>query len=128
MKTILTFAFVAFLAVTTSAVATNVHPSYVQGITNSCFSYFRVHRQQNGAGLMWAVNQQGVAEFKIERSYDGGGRWEDATTLSANGGAQYRYTDRDALPGYITYRITATMADGSTSQSQLETVRIVSRK
>lgn len=128
MKTILTFAFVAFLAVTTSAVATNVHPSYTQGITNSCFSYFRIHRQQNGAGLMWAVNQQGVTEFKIERSYDGGGRWEGAGVLPGDGGAQYRYTDRDALPGYITYRITATMADGSTSQSQLETIRIVSRK
>lgn len=128
MKTILTFAFVAFLAVTTSAVATNVHPSYTQSATSSCFSYFRVHRQMNGAGLLWAINQPGVTEFKIERSYDGGEFYEEVTTLPAHSAAQYRFTDGGVFPGYISYRITAFMADGTESISQVETVRIVSRK
>lgn len=128
MKTILTIAFVAFLAITTSAVATNVHPSYTQSTTNSCFSYFRAHRQMNGAGLMWAVNQQGITEFKIERSYDSGTNYEPVSTVAAHGSAQYRYTDREVLPGFVTYRITAVLADGSTSESQLQTIRIVSRK
>lgn len=127
MKTILTIAFVAFLAITTSAVATNVHPSYTQGTTNSCFSYFRAHRQMNGAGLMWAVNQQGVSEFKVEFSYDGD-FYEEVATVPAHGSAQYKYTHRDVLPGILYYRIKAVMTDGSTNDSQPQTVRIVSRK
>lgn len=127
MKTILTFAFVAFLAITTSAVATDVHPSYTQGTTTSCFSYFRVHRQQNGAGMMWAVNHTDVTDFKIERSYDGE-FFEEVTALPGNGASAYRFTDKEVFPGYIHYRITALRADGSTEQSTVEMIRIVSRK
>lgn len=128
MKTFLTIAFVAFLAITTSAVATNVHPSYTQSTTNSCFSYFRVHRQMNGAGLMWGVNQQGIAAFKIERSYIGDEFYEEIATVPANGAAQHKFTDRQSTPGFLTYRITAIMADGTTSMSGAETVRIVARR
>lgn len=127
MKTILTFAFVAFLAITTSAVATDVHPSYTQNTATSCFSYFRVHRQQNGAGMMWAVNHADISDFKIERSYDGE-YFEEVTDLPCNGAAQYRFTDSDLFPGYIHYRITAVKTDGTTVQSTVETIRIVSRK
>ena len=90
MKTILTIAFVAFLAVTTSAVATDVHPSYTQSTTSPEFGYFRVHRQQNGAGMMWSINRPDVASFKIERSYDGE-FFEEVTALPGNGAAQYRF-------------------------------------
>lgn len=128
MKTFLTIAFVAFLAITTSAVATNVHPSYTQGTTNSCFSYFRAHRQMNGVGMMWAVNQQGISRFKIERSYDGFEFVEGAMEVPAHGGSQYRFTDREALPGFVSYRITAILDDGSSSTSQVQTVRIIARK
>jgi hypothetical protein len=126
MKTILTFAFVAFLAITTSAVATDVHPSYTQTTASSCFSNFRVHRQQNGAALMWSVNTD-ISQFKIERSFDGD-FFEDVTVVPGNGAAQHRYTDRDIFPGYVYYRITALKTDGTTEQSAVEMVRIVSRK
>jgi hypothetical protein len=128
MKTFLTIAFVAFLAITTSAVATNVHPSYTQSTTNSCFSYFRAHRQMNGVGMMWAVSQQGVSRFKIERSYDGFEFVEGTIEVPAHGGAQYRFTDRDAMPGFVSYRIIAIMEDGTTNESQTQTVRIIARK
>lgn len=128
MKTFLTIAFVAFLAITTSAVATDVHPSYTQSTNSSPFSYFRVHRQMNGAGLMWGVNQQGVSAFKIERSYIGDEFYEEIGTVPAGGRAQHRFTDRESSAGNLTYRITAIMADGSTVMSQPETVRIVARK
>ena len=127
MKTILTFAFVAFLAITTSAVATNVHPSYAQGATNSCFNYFRVHRQQSGAGMTWAVNQADITGFKIERSYDGE-FFDEVAELPCDGAAQHRFRDSDLLPGYIYYRITAVKSDGTSEQSVVETIRIVSRK
>lgn len=127
MKTILTLAFVAFLTVTTSAVATDLHPSYTQNTTNSCFSFFRVHRQQNGAGMMWGVNKQGVKEFLVERSEDGQ-YFEAVTTLPANGAAQYRHTDNEVFPGLISYRITAVMEDGSNEVSPIQQVRIVSRR
>ena len=127
MKTILTVAFVAFFAITTSAVATTVPPAYTQSTTNSCFSYFRAHRQQNGVGMMWAVSQAGVVAFNIERSYDGE-YFDPVTTVAGNGAAQYRFTDQDTYPGVLYYRIVAVMEDGSTDESPVETVRIVSRK
>jgi hypothetical protein len=127
MKTFLTIAFVAFLAVTTSAVATTVHPSYTQSAATSCFSYFRAHRQLNGVSMMWGVSQQGAKQFKIERSYDGE-FFDEVAEVTAHGGAQYRYIDREVFPGYITYRITATMEDGTIQLSQFQTVRIVVRK
>lgn len=127
MKTILTFAFVAFLAVTTSAVATDVHPSYTQNTTNSCFSYFRAHRQHNSIGMMWAVNQQGVKEFLIERSYDSD-YYEVVTTVPGNGAGQYKHMDSEIFPGNISYRITAFMDDGTKSVSEVQQVRFVSRR
>ena len=128
MKTFLTIAFVAFLAITTSAVATNVHPSYTQSTTNSCFSYFRAHRQMNGVGMLWAVTQQGITKFKIERSYDGFESLDAAIEVPSHGGAQYRFTDREAFPGFVSYRITAYLEDGSASTSQVQTVHIIKRK
>jgi len=127
MKTILTIAFVAFLAVTTSAVATDVHPSFAQAAATTGFNYFRVHRQHSGAGMTWSVNHPNVTDFKIERSYDGE-FFEEVTSLPCNGAAQYRFTDTDLFPGYIHYRITAMTSDGSVIQSSVETIRIVSRK
>lgn len=127
MKTILTIAFIAFLTITTSAVATNVHPSYTHGTTSSCFSYFRVHRQMNGAGLMWGVNQQGISKFIVELSYDGE-YYDKVEEVPAHGSSQYRFTHRDAFPGLLHYRLTAVMADGSTSEAPVQTVRIIARK
>jgi hypothetical protein len=123
MKTILTFAFVAFLAVTTSAVATDVHPSYTKSTATSCFSFFRVHRQHNGATMTWAVNHTGISGFKIERSEDGLNFVEVATDLPCNGTSQHRFTDDEVSPGLILYRITA-LADGTAVESAEETIRI----
>ena len=81
----------------------------------------------NGVGMMWAVNQQGVKEFKIEYSYDGE-FFDVLTTVPAHGSAQYRFTHRETMPGFVHYRIKAVMADGTDSDSQVQTVRIVSRK
>jgi hypothetical protein len=128
MKTILTIAFVSFLAITTSAVATDVHPSYTQAAANPPgFTYFRVHRQQAGAGMMWSVNHPDVSSFKIERSYDGE-FFDEVTELPNNGAARFQFTDKEVFAGYIHYRITALTSDGATIQSSVETIRIVARK
>jgi len=128
MKTILTIAFVSFLAITTSAVATDVHPSYTQATANPPgFSYFRVHRQQTGAGMMWSVNHPDVASFRIERSYDGE-FFDEVAVVENNGAARHQFTDKEIFPGYIHYRITAMTSDGTVVVSPVEMIRIVSRK
>jgi hypothetical protein len=127
MKTILTFAFVAFLAVTTSAVATNVHPSYTQSPANSCFNYFRAHRQANAAGLLWSVNQPGITSFVVERSYFGD-VYEPVGEVACNGAGQHKFLDTEVFPGTIYYRVIAVKADGGTETSSVAVLRIVSRR
>ena len=128
MKTILTTVFVAFLAITTSAVATDApkHTKSASVTQSSCFNYFRAHRQAQGVGMSWAVNASDVVSFIIERSYDGE-YYEDAGVMGCSGGMQHRFVDSDVFPGIIYYRIQAVKADGTKECSAVESVRIVRR-
>lgn len=128
MKTILTTVFVAFLAITTSAVATDApkHTKTASVTQNSCFNYFRAHRQAQGVGMSWAVGSGDVVSFVVERSYDGE-YYEPVGTMGCSGGMQHRFVDSDVFPGIIYYRIQAVKADGTKECSAVESVRIVRR-
>ncbi|HEU0110349.1 MAG TPA: hypothetical protein VFQ73_05700 [Flavisolibacter sp.] len=96
--------------------------------TYNCFSYFKAHRQgKAGVGMNWSVASTDIVEFVIERSYDEE-YFETAGTVGFNGATSYKFTDNDVYPGYITYRITAVKADGTTECSPVEKIRIVQRR
>lgn len=130
MKTLFTIAFVAFLAVTTSAVATDVHPSIAQKTMTGGFDVFRAHRQADGAALTWSCTTPGVVGFTVERSWEAefiGS--EILATVSCHGTGSHKFMDEVANPGYNYYRITALGADGKPiAQSSVAAVRIVQRK
>ena len=127
MKTIFTTIFVAFLAFTTSAVATDSAPSgYSEKKPTSCFNYFRAHRQGHGVGMTWSVGTGDVVSFVVERSYDG--EYYDAVSgIACNGAMQHKFIDSDIFPGTIYYRVRAVKADGTSECSNVESVRIVKR-
>lgn len=107
----------------------NVKAGYVQG---PVFTSFSTHRQGKGIALTWSVESTaGVVNFTIQKTYedvtDPYAVWEDVTSLPEDGSRSYKFTDDNVFPGFISYRITATLIDGTTVQSGISTVQIVSR-
>lgn len=128
MKTILTIAFMSVLAFTTSAVATNVSSEEVQVNNNSCFNYFRAHRQAKAVALSWSINSPEVVAFKIELSFDGGYDYYPVETINSNGAGQYKFMDYNAGGGNLYYRIQAVYEDGTCEISKVEFVKLMVRK
>lgn len=86
------------------------------------------HRQQQGVGLSWTMlTSAGITGFVIERSYDGI-YFEEIDQVGSEASGRNRYNDNAVYPGYIYYRVTAIMENGSVETSATVVVRIVSRK
>jgi len=129
MKTLITIAFLSFITVTTSAVGTNVDQTANASVSTTLdngFKYFRVHRQAAGVAMSWASSSPDVAQFVVERSYDGE-YFEEVSNVPSNGNGMHKYNDQDVFPGIIYYRIKAIKENGSEEYSVVETVRIVRR-
>jgi hypothetical protein len=122
-------ALVSYLAVAAMIVASSFTVSQQKQLNqqapSSCFGRFNVHRAgKSGIALTWTVTENGIAQFQVERSYDGE-FFDPVTTLDFNGSSSYKTKDTDVFPGVIYYRITAVKSDGSTECSPVESVRIV---
>ncbi len=91
------------------------------------FSTFHVHRQGDFASLNWNVNSDNIASFSIERSYDND-FFSFLINVTPDAGRWNRYLDTSVEPGFIYYRITAVMNDGSVEESTVEMVKIVKHK
>lgn len=127
MKTLVSyFAFAALVLTSSFTIDTQEKLNQQSQSTNSCFSFFRAHRQAKGVAMSWAVSAPDVVQFVVERSYDDY-YYETAGSVNYNSASTYKFQDNDVFPGYVTYRITAIKADGSTECSPTERVRIVKR-
>ena len=125
MKTLISFVAVgAFILM--SSFTIDVQQNLNQKSTTNCFNYFRTHRQGKAIAMTWSISSADVTQFIVEKSYDGE-YYEPACSVNYNGGSSYKFIDNDVFPGYVSYRITAVKADGSTESSPVETVRIVQR-
>jgi len=127
MKTIPFLALFATLILTTSYVSAVITPEKSVSIAVNDFNHFRVHRQANDVALSWAVNAANVSSFTIERSWDGE-FFDEAATFPAQGSGTHKYLDSPGGGGTFFYRITAVMEDGSSVQSDVQSVRLVKRK
>ncbi len=93
------------------------------------FGYFRIHRQASDVSLNWGISDpSSVVSFRIERSFDGDWFFEIDEVNCSPGNATYKYRDTGAFPGYLYYRVIAHLADGTTINSDVEMIRIVSKK
>jgi len=112
-----------------NSVETKLKAEYVQ---SPVFTSFSTHRQGKGIALNWDVEATaGVINFSIQRTYeditDPYAVWEDVISLPADGSKFYRYTDGNVSPGFISYRILASLGDGTIAESGISTVQIISR-
>jgi hypothetical protein len=106
-----------------------VKAGYVQ---SPVFTSFSTHRQGKGIALSWAVETTAsVVSFSIKKTYedttDPYAFWEDVISLPDDGSRSYRFTDDNVFPGFISYRISALLSDGTIVESGISTVHIVSR-
>ena len=106
-----------------------VKAGYVQ---SPVFTSFSTHRQGKGIALSWAVETNaGVVSFSIQKTYedttDPYAFWEEVSSLPDDGSKSYRFTDDNVFPGFVSYRISALLNDGTIVESGISTVQIVSR-
>lgn len=128
MKTIFSIvcALLVVSAATSSPLIKGNQAQYIKATASDEFVRFNAHRQQAGIMLSWVFsNPTNAVSFRIERSYDGSSfEIIDEVPTSATGNRN-QYKDNSVFPGYIYYRVSALMYDGSTISSQVEMVRIV---
>jgi len=103
----------------------------VEQVLSTTFDFVRTHRQGKGISVAWGVtSSNGVVKFAVKKTYedpsDPYAYWEEAATTSCNGSKSYKVKDENVFPGYINYRVVAEMADGSTVESAVKTVHVVS--
>ena len=132
MKTILVYSvcFLLFFSSFAHPVANYDLKFHVAGSKpyNEVFGRFHAHRQHNGIALTWyTINVENVNSFIIERSYDGI-YFENIDEVAVSNSADNHYNDNQVFPGYLYYRIGAVMNDGTILYSDIEMIRIVSRK
>lgn len=100
-----------------------VAPNFV---SSSTFGFFNAHREGRSAvGLMWKTSAASdVVSFQIEKSYDG--EFFDPVAGQANNHASiYTWKDSNVFPGYIYYRVAASMSNGDIIYSDVAMVHIV---
>jgi len=126
MKILPFIALFAVLIFTSSYVSSKIDAPQETTAQTGTFKQFRVHRQGTDVALAWSVSTSNIAEFRIERSYDGE-FFEPVGSMACTGTSTHQYKDVSVFPGTIWYRIVAIKADQSIESSATETVRIVKR-
>ena len=93
------------------------------------FDFVRSHRQGRGATITWSFSSGGATSFALQRTYedpsDPYSVWEPVCSMANNSSRSYKHTDENVYPGYVNYRVVALMSDGSTTTSDVTSVRIV---
>lgn len=130
-KTMSVFLFLLMASGASFAISSQQSPlvfTSIKNHANNQFGMFLIHRQGKDVAMMWTVANPGqVARYEIFRSYDGE-FFDIIKDMPANSGSRCRYTDRDVYAGYIHYKVRAIMHDESVVESEIETIRIVSRR
>lgn len=138
MKTQFNIAVIAMAFVTLSA---SPNPETVKNVAQQTkqvlqqapagFGFFRVHRQgKDGVTTTWGMGSEtGITGYVVQRTYSDPSDpygWENVCAMACNGTRSYKWTDEGIFPGFISYRIVATMSgNGSEIVSDVETIHIM---
>lgn len=99
---------------------------------NPSFTFLRTHRQARNVVATWGLSStEGVIGFIVEKTYedptDPYAYWECICNLPCAPARSFTTKDTQVFPGFIHYRITAQMDNGSSVVSEISTVHIVSK-
>jgi hypothetical protein len=136
MKTQLsTFAFALITLVAAAYTSpTGVKPAPETTISQpqaAGFAFFRTHRQGKGITASWGMTaNSGVSGFTVKKTYedpsDPYAEWQTVAAGQCDGSRSYKCTDANVSPGFVNYKVVAELSDGSTVESDISTVHIVS--
>jgi hypothetical protein len=131
LTTVLVAAFTSPFRITETQAA-GTSDAMVAAAKFNSFSFLRTHRQAKGVTATWGMTSADeVLDFTIQRTYedpaDPYAYWENIATVASTSARSFTYTDKEVFPGTIHYRIVAILTDGSTVQSEISSIRIVSR-
>jgi len=95
------------------------------------FSSLRSHRQGKGAVISWSfTSASGVSGFIVQRTNedpnDPYSVWVTVGSQACDASRSYKCCDESPFPGYINYRVTAVMNNGTTVTSGVSVVHIAS--
>ena len=96
------------------------------------FTSLRTHRKgKGGAEVSWSFSSSsGVSGFVVERTNedpnDPYSVWVTVGSQGCDGSRSYKCCDESPFPGYINYRVTAVLNNGTTIQSGVSVVHIAS--
>jgi hypothetical protein len=93
------------------------------------FSSLRSHRKGGGAEVTWSfTSSSGVSGFIVERTNedpnDPYSVWVTVGSLVSDASRSYKCCDESPIPGFINYRVTAVLNNGTTIASDVTTVHI----
>ncbi len=97
------------------------------------FDFVRGHRQGKGITLMWGSGATAatVSSFTVIRTYedptDPYAEWTPVGNCNCNSQRMYRSTDQNVSPGFVSYRVVATLTSGGYAYSDIETIHIMQR-
>jgi hypothetical protein len=95
------------------------------------FKFAHAHRQGKGVTVMWAsdANPTNVECFAVIRTYedpnDPYAEWQVVGGSPCNSSHNYKATEQNVSPGFISYRVIASMTNGGTEMSEILTVHKV---
>jgi hypothetical protein len=131
-----TFAISALILSATTFSAPAISPEAkevvkVEQAQSTDFAFFRTHRQGKGITATWGVTSSAaVVSFSVQKTYedpyDPYSEWVEVSSNGCNGSRSYKCTDMNVSPGFINYRVVARLTDGSSIESALSTVHVVS--
>ena len=115
-----------------SATGNNSHPStpaITQPPTTQAFDFVRGHKQGHGYNLQWKLTTNaGIRNFEVQYTYedpnDRYSNWYVCGIVNNSNLNIFKYTDMNALPGVINYRVVANMNSGATLTSACYTIEI----
>jgi len=95
------------------------------------FTSLKSHRKGKGAEVSWSFSSSsGVSGFVVERTNedpnDPYSVWVSVGSLGCDGSRSYKCCDESPFPGYINYRVTAVLNNGTIIQSGVSVVHIAS--
>ena len=96
------------------------------------FTSLRSHRKgKGGAEVSWSFSSSsGVSGFVVERTNedpnDPYSVWVTVGSQGCDGSRSYKCCDESPFPGYINYRVTAVLNNGTIIQSGVSVVHIAS--
>ena len=132
MKTITLLAISALVFFSIAAAPAPEKETSVKNVNKTFdgFSSLRTHRKGQGAEVTWSFSASGVSGFVVERTNedpnDPYSVWVTVGSVPCDASRSYKCCDGSPFPGYINYRVTAVLNNGTTITSGVSTVHIAS--